>query len=232
MRTAISAMRWKRCTSSRTPSPATRPPSSSGQVRLSEVSCDEVYCDDLNCCEPDFAIAHGNLGSCYYDLGDFTNAIKSFNYAIQLEPNFADAYNNLGNALKEVRFTPLMQICYERIAESVGKDILFADPCFHIFHKSSDNVLLYLYYHVAFSGFSVRRSHQCVPLRIAPEGGPSARVQQPGQRDDWKGIHQGSHSLLRHRYTAHAQVLRGALQSRIGLQGARSVSMLDSRGQC
>ena len=72
---------------------------------MSEVSCDEVNCDDLNCCEPDFAIAHGNLGSCYYDLGDFTNAIKSFNYAIQLEPNFADAYNNLGNALKEVRTT-------------------------------------------------------------------------------------------------------------------------------
>jgi protein O-GlcNAc transferase len=50
---------------------------------------------------PDFAIAHGNLGSCYYDLGDFTQAIKCFNYAIQLEPNFPDAYNNLGNALKE-----------------------------------------------------------------------------------------------------------------------------------
>eukprot|EP01040_Poterioochromonas_malhamensis_P010048 gene10047-10922_t len=49
----------------------------------------------------DFAIAHGNLGSCYYDLGDFTTAIKAFNYTIQLEPNFPDAYNNLGNALKE-----------------------------------------------------------------------------------------------------------------------------------
>jgi len=45
---------------------------------------------------PDFAIAHGNLGSCYYDLGDYTSAIKAFNYAIQLEPNFPDAYNNLG----------------------------------------------------------------------------------------------------------------------------------------
>jgi len=44
----------------------------------------------------DFAIAHGNLGSCYYDLGDYGSAIKAFNYAIQLEPNFPDAYNNLG----------------------------------------------------------------------------------------------------------------------------------------
>lgn len=28
-------------------------------------------------------------------------AIKTFRYAIQLEPNFPDAYNNLGNALRE-----------------------------------------------------------------------------------------------------------------------------------
>lgn len=28
-------------------------------------------------------------------------AIKAFRYAIQLEPNFPDAYNNLGNALRE-----------------------------------------------------------------------------------------------------------------------------------
>lgn len=50
---------------------------------------------------PDFAIAHGNLGSCHYDRGDIDAAIRSFKYAIQLEPNFPDAYNNLGNALKE-----------------------------------------------------------------------------------------------------------------------------------
>jgi len=48
---------------------------------------------------PDFAIAHGNLGSCYYDIGDYAAAIKSFNYAIQLEPNYPDAYNNLGNII-------------------------------------------------------------------------------------------------------------------------------------
>ena len=50
---------------------------------------------------PDFAIAHGNLGSCHYDRGDIDAAIRSFKYAIQLEPNFPDAYNNLGNALKD-----------------------------------------------------------------------------------------------------------------------------------
>lgn len=28
-------------------------------------------------------------------------AIRTFRFAIQLEPNFPDAYNNLGNALRE-----------------------------------------------------------------------------------------------------------------------------------
>lgn len=40
---------------------------------------------------PDFAIAHGNLASCFYDKGDLDAAIKTFKYAIQLEPNFPDA---------------------------------------------------------------------------------------------------------------------------------------------
>jgi hypothetical protein len=33
-------------------------------------------------------------------------AIRSFKYAIQLEPNFPDAFNNLGNALREVSDPP------------------------------------------------------------------------------------------------------------------------------
>jgi tetratricopeptide (TPR) repeat protein len=40
------------------------------------------------------------MGSCLYDKGDIESAIRSFKYAIQLEPNFPDAYNNLGNALR------------------------------------------------------------------------------------------------------------------------------------
>jgi protein O-GlcNAc transferase len=48
---------------------------------------------------PDFAIAHGNLASCYYDMRDYDKAISLFRYAISLEPNYPDAYNNLGNYL-------------------------------------------------------------------------------------------------------------------------------------
>lgn len=48
---------------------------------------------------PDFAIAHGNLGSCYYERGEIDAAIRTFKYAIQLEPNFPDAYNNLGRCM-------------------------------------------------------------------------------------------------------------------------------------
>jgi tetratricopeptide (TPR) repeat protein len=51
---------------------------------------------------PSFAIAHGNLASCFYDEGNMEMAVKLYKHAIQLEPNFPDAYNNLGNAYREV----------------------------------------------------------------------------------------------------------------------------------
>jgi protein O-GlcNAc transferase len=50
---------------------------------------------------PDFAIAHANVGACYYDSGDIPKAISSFKHAIQLEPNFPDCLVNMGNALRE-----------------------------------------------------------------------------------------------------------------------------------
>lgn len=50
---------------------------------------------------PDFAIAHGNLASCFYDQGNYRRAIHSYKHALQLEPNFPDACNNLGNAYRE-----------------------------------------------------------------------------------------------------------------------------------
>lgn len=40
---------------------------------------------------PDFAIAHGNMASCHFDMGDMNSAVKSYKHAIQLEPNFPDA---------------------------------------------------------------------------------------------------------------------------------------------
>jgi protein O-GlcNAc transferase len=50
---------------------------------------------------PDFAIAHGNLGSCLLVSGEVQRAICALRRAVQLEPNFPDAYNNLGNALRD-----------------------------------------------------------------------------------------------------------------------------------
>lgn len=40
----------------------------------------------------------GNLASCHFDGGKMDAAVRSYKHAIQLEPNFPDAYNNLGNA--------------------------------------------------------------------------------------------------------------------------------------
>ncbi|CAN0348796.1 unnamed protein product, partial [Ectocarpus sp. 8 AP-2014] len=71
---------------------------------------------------PDFAIAYGNLASCYYDCGCQDLAIKTFRYAIQLEPNFPDAYNNLGNALRESGQLEVRGhgVCYHHV--SLGND--------------------------------------------------------------------------------------------------------------
>ncbi len=44
---------------------------------------------------PDFAIAHGNLASLYYEQGQLEQAIATYRDAILLEPTFVEAYNNL-----------------------------------------------------------------------------------------------------------------------------------------
>jgi tetratricopeptide (TPR) repeat protein len=44
---------------------------------------------------PDFAIAHGNLASIYYEQGQLEQAIATYRNAILLEPTFVEAYNNL-----------------------------------------------------------------------------------------------------------------------------------------
>ncbi len=44
----------------------------------------------------------GNLASSYFDENKIELAITTYQKAIQFEPNFPDAYNNLGNALCEI----------------------------------------------------------------------------------------------------------------------------------
>ena len=48
------------------------------------------------------AIAHYTLGLVFEKVGDFTQAVLAYQEAIALNPNSADAYNNLGNILLKV----------------------------------------------------------------------------------------------------------------------------------
>ena len=44
---------------------------------------------------------HGNLACVYYEQGLVDLAVDTYKRAIELQPNFPDAYCNLANALKE-----------------------------------------------------------------------------------------------------------------------------------
>lgn len=50
---------------------------------------------------PNNAVVHGNLACVYYEQGLIDLAIDTYRRAIELQPNFPDAYCNLANALKE-----------------------------------------------------------------------------------------------------------------------------------
>ena len=52
---------------------------------------------------PDFAVAWSNLGCVFNAQGEIWLAIHHFEKAVALDPNFLDAYVNLGNVLKEAR---------------------------------------------------------------------------------------------------------------------------------
>jgi protein O-GlcNAc transferase len=40
----------------------------------------------------------------YYDQGDMQGAIKTYKTAVVLQPKFPDAFNDLGNALKDAGY--------------------------------------------------------------------------------------------------------------------------------
>ena len=52
--------------------------------------------------DPDFAIAHNNLGCILKESGDLRNAENSIIKAIQLQPNLFEAYSNLANTLSDL----------------------------------------------------------------------------------------------------------------------------------
>ena len=49
--------------------------------------------------KPGSALAHANLGIALKDKGQVDEAIACYRKAIELDPKFARAHNNLGNAL-------------------------------------------------------------------------------------------------------------------------------------
>ena len=52
---------------------------------------------------PQSVVARSNLGNAYYLLNNFEQAIASYDIAIALKPDFADAYYNRGTALRGLR---------------------------------------------------------------------------------------------------------------------------------
>jgi tetratricopeptide (TPR) repeat protein len=60
--------------------------------------------------EPEYAAAHINLGTLYYNRHDFVSAEKHYRHAIKSDPRYALAYFDLGNVLDET----------ERIEEAIA----------------------------------------------------------------------------------------------------------------
>ena len=43
-----------------------------------------------------------SAGACYAGLGQLDTAVKRYEQALEIKPDYAEAHNNLGNALKEL----------------------------------------------------------------------------------------------------------------------------------
>ena len=52
---------------------------------------------------PNEALLYNVRGACYADLGQLDTAVKSYDQALAIKPDYAEAYNNLGNAFKDRR---------------------------------------------------------------------------------------------------------------------------------
>jgi len=48
-------------------------------------------------------VAHSNLASVFQQQGKLHEALMHYKQAIAISPNFADAYSNMGNTLKEMQ---------------------------------------------------------------------------------------------------------------------------------
>ncbi|CAG2059954.1 unnamed protein product, partial [Timema podura] len=104
---------------------------------------------------PDFAVAWSNLGCVFNAQGEIWLAIHHFEKAVALDPNFLDAYINLGNVLKEARI-------FDRVFLSIV-----------LWTLSSANIREMYWY------WSTRQGVGCFLVQCQPESvRPSSRVKE------------------------------------------------------
>jgi predicted O-linked N-acetylglucosamine transferase (SPINDLY family) len=65
--------------------------------------------------EPESAVAHRDLGFCYWKTGSLEDAVKSFTRAINLEPNNATLYNDFGLVCYDMRLLAEAQGAFQEV---------------------------------------------------------------------------------------------------------------------
>ncbi len=77
---------------------------------------------------PDYEMAHANLGIALHESDSLDEAIKCYRKVITLNPNYVNAYINLGNAFKQQGKLEKAVICYKKAIELNPNDaILFSN---------------------------------------------------------------------------------------------------------
>lgn len=81
------------------------------------------------------AAIHNNLGVLYYNLRRFKEAAEEYQKAVKINPQYAEAWANLGNALKDLHQSSLALKAYEKALE-LNPDFAWALSCMaHIQQK-------------------------------------------------------------------------------------------------
>ncbi|SVD20547.1 uncharacterized protein METZ01_LOCUS373401 [marine metagenome] len=75
----------------------------------------------------------------YKELEEYQKAISCYEKAIQIDPNYANVYYNLGNILQELRELQKAKSCYEKL--------LNLDPTYKKGYSGYGNLLLKISQH-------------------------------------------------------------------------------------
>jgi hypothetical protein len=72
--------------------------------------------------QPDYALAHNNLGIIQRERGDLDEAVRSFQKAVEITPNCAKAHSNLAVALRDRGELDRAERCFAKVLEIDPKD--------------------------------------------------------------------------------------------------------------